>query len=383
MALQVENSIRPFQRLLNELQILLPIMIVTVGVSFLASEAISNTEFAKQEREKRDVAPIRTIGLSRDNQLRIEHATRWYSGNSSEQLLAVIIGSCTMREAVSLDAFNARYRPEWNVMALCSTGFVVPAILRHSKQVDQLPIKPNHVVIGMSPRDMFDDRHLGSAPAPSVTDTAAQNAESGTAVNLTAVSALTRLSEEFAIRGEEITSLADSVLTEFRSQLLGVRESVGIELRKDLEDINEGYDPSNPDPFREVIYLAQDGNLPSNKEEEGDSTMGLDFTAFDLIEVVSQPVVDRIRRWLQDGVSVTVVFLPEHSSVRDDLSDDACRRCCSFLEQQLAEYRRFRLVDFRDRLPDSGFGDLFHIGPTGRKTVVPLLIPLIVPADDR
>jgi len=368
-------------RLLSILPVLLPVAAVTMIV------ALGLGGWVTQQWS----VPNHGMGFDQDNARRVREAESWYrdQARDSPDGLSIILGSCTMREAIDVPIFNASCGSDRKVMGLCGAGMALRDILRNSANVENSALRPDHIVIGLNPIDLLDIRDPTGNSIEAAEQQTNSPADERTSLRHEQIAwcNVGGLREHVGTISTQVSLRAERSLAFAQKALLGSTvNGVG---RSADESQQESFDTLNSNPFREVVHLTRDAAQRHEEDEKRLSSMEpfqskpLHTQGDGSSTRCGQCFLQLVRRWLARDVSVTVIFLPEHSYLRRRVTDEVSRNCGEFLRDSTEDFRNFRLVDLRHDLPDQAFPDVAHIGPSGRKQSVPLLSQFIIPPSSK
>ena len=145
METQQAITTNPPQRFFRVVSILGPMLVLTLGMAITIVGTLDQVW----------PVPGGGYGWNEDNAWRIRDLSEWLSGNQSGERprIAIVIGSSSMRNAVSISSFNHAHSPDWRIMGLCGAGDVLQLSLQYLRDIKEAKIVPNHILIGLSPRN--------------------------------------------------------------------------------------------------------------------------------------------------------------------------------------------------------------------------------------
>ncbi len=323
--------------------------------------------------------PSGGYGFDEDNLWRIKDFIQWQSGmpTARRSRLAVVVGSSSMRSAVSIDDFNRNYSPEWKVMGLCGTGAPVTVSLKYLRDMEQASLSPDHILVGLSPRNLLSH----SPPVPRSSRPEHQENKEATSMMLPG-----RLLNSLSTWQRQVSLRSQTAFRKVRHLVYGqsgVRRASKSTPSISQNRTRSAFDPADRDPFREVIHELKDGVMQSSPPHldmmpiRAKQLQNIDANVVE----GAQELVAATRRWLRRGVAFTILLLPEGSPSRKSTVGHVREPVIRCIEKEIGANPRFRIVDLVDGLPDSAFLETFHIRPSGRKLSVPLLMPYVVPQE--
>ena len=357
------------QRFFRVVSVLGPMLVLTLGMTLLIAGTLDQVW----------PVPGGGYGYNEDNAWRVRDLSEWLSTNQRGERphIAVVIGSSSMRNAVSISSFNDAHSPDWRVMGLCGVGNVLQLSLQYLRDLEEAKIVPDHILIGLSPRNFQIESTAGLQKVLTQRGHITQNTLAGSVLRAGLPTLLSTCQKQVSLRSQSAFRKLRHAVCE-----LSTHQHEPMSTLKISGDTGEmDFDPADRNPFREVIDARVDTRMlptplsPALRAVSPEQQKSLDAD----IRKNGTALTDSLKQWLGRGAAVTVVFLPEGSPSRNTTIEHVREPCVRFLIQELGHDPQFRIVDLLNSLPDSAFWETFHVSWSGREQSTKLLTPYVIP----
>ncbi len=290
------------------------------------------------------------IGFLMESKQRIDAAQLAYRSGvvRPDHYLGVIVGISDVREGVSIEELTRKLGDRWRFIGVAGAGAGSPSIAEQAELVSQSQLRPDLVVLGISPMHMLDTL-VDPARSRAIAD---QGPPPGFAERSKAA---VREAMWVANRRHDLRAFFDRVLMDVRST---VQSFIGLDAATQ----------DSRSPWRPMLRTLIQNN-PTEKTLSNGIAWARSFGA-DRMEAFQQSVLGPgvagglVRDFTRQGACVMVIIMPEHSRLRALMPAGVGAWTESRLRQE-SGVPNLAVLDFRDRAPDNDFIDLVHLNTEG------------------